>query len=82
MSQNDLSNEDFHEILESFLESLSPEEAPITQQWVRIILSESQGLAKAGQEMTVKRMISTLPVSLAKLEKSNNGHSKHSQPEL
>lgn len=78
MSQNDLSNKDFHEILENLLEVLSPEDSPITRQWVRLMLSESQGLANAGQEMTVKRMISTLPVILAKIEKDNTRNAKNS----
>jgi hypothetical protein len=78
MSQNDLSNRDFHEILESLLEVLSPEDSPITRQWVRLMLSESQGLDNAGQEMTVKRMISTLPVTLAKIEQDSNRIAKDS----
>ena len=78
MSQNDLSNKDFHEILENLLEVLPPEDSPITRQWVRLMLSESQGLANAGQEMTVKRMISTLPVTLAKIEKDNTRNAKNS----
>lgn len=78
MSQNDLSNRDFHEILESLLEVVSPEDSPITRQWVRLMLSESQGLDNAGQEMTVKRMISTLPVTLAKIEQDSNRIAKDS----
>lgn len=78
MSQNDLSNRDFHEILESLLEVLSPEDSPITRQWARLMLSESQGLDNAGQEMTVKRMISTLPVTLAKIEQDSNRIAKDS----
>ncbi|AKE39938.1 Hypothetical protein NG00_01794 [Corynebacterium camporealensis] len=66
----DLSNEEFQSIFEGSREYISDEESPWTRMWIERMIDETRALSNAGKEMTAKRMVSSMIVSLAKIEEA------------